>query len=66
MGPSQKFFGVAEYLPKGYLHGKNEQNWRKKIFLVVAIHFDFQWNAPNRLSIEEEEEEEEEEEAEEA
>ena len=32
MGPSKKKFGVAEYLPKGYLHGKNEQNRRKKNF----------------------------------
>ena len=32
MGPRAKKFGMAEYLPKGCLHGKNEQNWRKKIF----------------------------------
>ena len=32
MGPRAKKFGVAACLPKGYLHTKNEQNWRQKIF----------------------------------
>ena len=32
MGPRAKKFGVAACLPKGYLHTKNEQNRRQKIF----------------------------------
>ena len=32
MGPRAEKFGVAACLPKGYLHTKNEQNWRQKIF----------------------------------
>ena len=32
MGLGAKKFGMAEYHPKGYLHGKNEQNRKTNFF----------------------------------
>ena len=32
IGPREKKIGMSESFPKGYLHYKNKQNWRKKFF----------------------------------